>query len=57
MLDAAAIQALGDERIRERLANDAQFVQGSTPAEFGRFLNAQLEAWRPVLSRMEVPLN
>lgn len=56
-LNAAAIQALGDERIRERLTNDAQFVQGSTPAEFGQFLAAQLTAWRPVLSRMEVPLN
>ncbi|MBX9751502.1 MAG: tripartite tricarboxylate transporter substrate binding protein [Roseococcus sp.] len=56
-LNAAAIAALADERIRERLANDAQFVQGSTPAAFGQFLTAQLAAWRPVLSRMEVPLN
>lgn len=56
-LNAAAVAALADERIRDRLTNDAQFVQGSTPAEFGRFLAAQLEAWRPVLSRMEVPLN
>jgi len=56
-LNAAAVQALGDARIRERLTNDAQFVQGSTPAEFGRFLEAQLIAWRPILSRMEVPLN
>ncbi|WPB87203.1 Bug family tripartite tricarboxylate transporter substrate binding protein [Sediminicoccus rosea] len=56
-LNAAAVAALGDERIRDRLTNDAQFVQGSTPAEFSRFLAAQLEAWRPVLSRMEVPLN
>jgi tripartite-type tricarboxylate transporter receptor subunit TctC len=56
-LNAAAVSALGDERIRDRLTNDAQFVQGSTPEEFGRFLAAQLTAWRPVLSRMEVPLN
>lgn len=56
-LNAAAIAALGDERIRDRLTNDAQFVQGSTPEAFSRFLAAQLEAWRPVLSRMEVPLN
>lgn len=56
-LNAAAIGALGDERIRDRLTNEAQFIQGSTPEAFGRFLAAQLEAWRPVLSRMEVPLN
>jgi tripartite-type tricarboxylate transporter receptor subunit TctC len=56
-LNAAALHALADPRIRERVTNDAQFVMGSTPAEFGRFLTAQLEIWRPILSRMEVPLN
>lgn len=56
-LNAAAVQALADARIRERLVNDAQFVMGSTPEEFSRFLAAQLQAWRPILSRMEVPLN
>jgi len=56
-VNAAAVAALGDARIRDRLTNDAQFVFGSTPADFGKFLADQLVAWRPVLSRMEVPLN
>ena len=56
-VNAAAVQALNDPRIRERVTHDAQFVVGSTPAEFAAFLAAQLVAWRPILSRMEVPLN
>ncbi|MDB5414259.1 MAG: tripartite tricarboxylate transporter substrate binding protein [Rubritepida sp.] len=56
-LNASAVQALTDPRIRERLTNDAQYIVGNTPAEFAQFLVAQQEAWRPVLSRMEVPLN
>ncbi len=56
-LNQAAIQALQDVRIRDRLTNEGQFLVGSTPEEFGSFLRAQLEAWRPVLSRLPMQGN
>jgi tripartite-type tricarboxylate transporter receptor subunit TctC len=56
-LNAAAVQSLTDPRIRESIIGDVQNVIGGTPAEFAQFIQAQLAAWRPVLSRMEVPLN
>ncbi|WP_424811709.1 Bug family tripartite tricarboxylate transporter substrate binding protein [Roseococcus sp. YIM B11640] len=56
-LHAAAVQSLTDTRVRERITGEVQNIVGSTPAEFARFLTDQQEAWKPVLSRMEVPLN
>jgi tripartite-type tricarboxylate transporter receptor subunit TctC len=56
-LNAAAVQSLTDPRIRESIIGDVQNVVGGTPGEFAQFLQAQQAAWRPVLSRMEVPLN
>jgi tripartite-type tricarboxylate transporter receptor subunit TctC len=56
-LNAAAVQALQDPLIRERLTNDGQFLQGGTPAQFGAFLRAEAERWRPVLSKLDVPQN
>lgn len=56
-LNAAAVEALGEARIRERLTNDAQFIKGSSPEAFGAFLQEQLRIWRPTLSRLDVPLN
>lgn len=56
-LNEAAVQALQDPAIRERLTNEGQFLQGGTPAQFGEFLRAEAERWRPVLSKLEVPQN
>jgi tripartite-type tricarboxylate transporter receptor subunit TctC len=56
-LNAAAVQALQDPLIRERLTNEGQFLQGGTPAQFGAFLRAEAERWRPVLSKLDVPQN
>ncbi len=56
-LNGAANEALGDARIRERLTNEAQFLQGGTPERFATFLAEEDRRWRPVLSRMEVPGN
>ncbi|WP_421991201.1 Bug family tripartite tricarboxylate transporter substrate binding protein [Roseococcus sp.] len=56
-LNAAAVQSLTDPRIRQSIVGDVQNVIGGTPAEFAQFLQAQQMAWRPVLSRMAVPLN
>jgi len=41
----------------ESIVGDVQDVVGGTPAEFAQFLQAQQAASRPVLARMEVPLN
>ncbi len=56
-LNAAALRALQDRRIRERLTDDGQFVKGGTPEEFAAFLRSEAEQWRPILSRLEVPQN
>ena len=56
-LNAAAVQALQDGRIRERLTNDGQFPVGGSAAEFGRFLASEASRWKPILSRLEVPQN
>ena len=56
-LNAAAVQALQDGRIRERLSNDGQFPAGGSAAEFGRFLASEASRWKPILSRLEVPQN
>ncbi|MCX8134202.1 MAG: tripartite tricarboxylate transporter substrate binding protein [Roseococcus sp.] len=56
-LHAAAVEALGEPRVRERLTNEAQFLKASTPEAFADFLQEQLRLWRPTLSRLEVPLN
>jgi tripartite-type tricarboxylate transporter receptor subunit TctC len=56
-LNAAAVQALQDPLIRERLFNEGQFLEGGTPARFGEFLRAEAERWRPILSKLDVPQN
>ena len=56
-LNEAAVQALQDPTIRERLTNEGQFLQGGTPAQFGEFLRDEAERWRPILSKLEVPQN
>lgn len=56
-LNAAAVQALQDPTIRDRLTNEGQFLQGGTPARFAEFLRAEAERWRPILSKLEVPQN
>ena len=54
-LNAAAVQALEDPLIRERLTNEGQFLEGGTPERFAEFLRAEAERWRPVLGKLEVP--
>lgn len=56
-LNEAAVQALKDPTIRDRLTNEGQFLQGGTPAQFAEFLRAEAERWRPVLSKLDVPQN
>ena len=56
-LNAAAVQALQDTRIRERLTNDAQTVVGGTPEQFAQFLRDQERQWRPILAKLDVPRN
>ncbi len=56
-LHGAAVEALKDTRIRERLERDAQFVIGNTPEEFAQFLRDQEAQWRPILAKMDVRNN
>ena len=55
--NVAANEALQDPRIRERLTNDAQFLAGGSPQDFADFLQRTDRAWRPILSRLDVPRN
>lgn len=54
-LNRAALGALREPELRRRLADDGQFLVGSTPAELGRFMAEQTEKWRPILARLDVP--
>ena len=56
-LHGAAVEALKDQRIRERLTNDAQFIIGNTPEEFAQFLRDQDSQWRPILAKLNVQNN
>lgn len=56
-LNAAANEALQDQRIRERLTTEGQFLAGGTPQDFSEFLRRSDAQWRPILSRLDVPRN
>ncbi|MBR0682273.1 tripartite tricarboxylate transporter substrate binding protein [Roseomonas eburnea] len=56
-VNAAANDALQDARIRERLTTEGQFLAGGTPQDFANFLQRSDQAWRPILSRLDVPRN
>ena len=53
-LNAAAREALAEPRIQARLTDEAQFLKGGSPAEFGAFLAREAERWRPTLSRLSL---
>jgi tripartite-type tricarboxylate transporter receptor subunit TctC len=56
-INAAANEALQDARIRERLVTEGQFLAGGTPQDFTDFLARTDAAWRPILSKLNVPRN
>lgn len=56
-LHDAAVSALKDARIQERLTQDAQFIVGNAPEEFAQFLRDQDRLWRPILSKLDVQNN
>ncbi len=45
-LHAEVTQALTSPELRERLAADGAEAAGTTPADFGKFIRAELEKWR-----------
>jgi tripartite-type tricarboxylate transporter receptor subunit TctC len=47
-LNKALNDALKDEAVREKLTKAGVTVQGSTPAEFGAFMAAELARWNKV---------
>ncbi len=56
-INAAANEAMKDPRIRERLMNEGMFLAGGTPRDFLDFLETSDKAWRPILSKLDVPRN
>ncbi|MCA3423649.1 MAG: tripartite tricarboxylate transporter substrate binding protein [Roseomonas sp.] len=56
-VNAAANEALKDERIRERLITEGQFLAGGSPEDFADFLRLSDTQWRPILSKLNVPRN
>lgn len=56
-LNAAAVAALHEPRVHDRLTGEAQFVVASTPEAFAQFLRDQDRLWRPILSRLDVRNN
>jgi tripartite-type tricarboxylate transporter receptor subunit TctC len=56
-LNAAANEAMRDERTRARLSADGEILAGGTAEEFADFLQRSDERWRPVLRRLDVPRN
>lgn len=56
-VNAAANEALKDDRIRERLVTEGQFLAGGSPEGFAEFLRRSDTQWRPILSRLNVPRN
>ena len=54
-VNAAANEALKDERIRERLITEGQFLAGGSPEDFADFLRLSDTQWRPILSKLNVP--
>ena len=54
-VNTAANEALKDERIRERLITEGQFLAGGSPEDFADFLRLSDTQWRPILSKLNVP--
>ncbi|MCA4918609.1 MAG: tripartite tricarboxylate transporter substrate binding protein [Roseomonas sp.] len=54
-VNAAANEALKDQRIRERLITEGQFLAGGSPEDFSDFLRLSDTQWRPILSKLNVP--
>jgi len=54
-VNAAANEALKDQRIRERLITEGQFLAGGSPEDFADFLRLSDTQWRPILSKLNVP--
>ncbi|MBP0443799.1 tripartite tricarboxylate transporter substrate binding protein [Roseomonas sp. SSH11] len=55
-LNAAAMQALADPEVREKLAQQGTEPLGSTPEEYGRILRAETERWGRVIAESGVRL-
>jgi tripartite-type tricarboxylate transporter receptor subunit TctC len=56
-INAAANEAMKDQRIRDRLVSEGMFLAGGTPQDFADFLRTTDALWRPILSTLDVPRN
>jgi tripartite-type tricarboxylate transporter receptor subunit TctC len=53
-LAAAAAKAITDPATLERLGHDAALAVGNSPAEYGRFIDAERKRWQPVIARAKI---
>jgi tripartite-type tricarboxylate transporter receptor subunit TctC len=53
-LSAAAQAAAAQPGFKERMLAEGQFAEGSSPEALGRFLDAEMARWRPVLQRLDI---
>ena len=56
-LNAAAQHAIATQEFQGRMLAEGQFAEGSTPEGLGRFLDAEMTRWRPVLQRLNIQLD
>jgi len=55
-LSAAFNEALNKPAIKQRLADMGAQTVGSTPAEFGTFIDAEVKKWKPVVERAGISM-
>jgi tripartite-type tricarboxylate transporter receptor subunit TctC len=56
-LSAAASQALQEPALRDRLLAEGQFAVGSSPEECAAFMAREADRWRPLLARLNLPID
>ncbi len=53
-LHAGAVKAIRSKEVSERLSSEAAEIVGSTPREFGDFLNAEINKWAAVIKTAQI---
>lgn len=56
-LNAAVVKALADPAVSKRLTELGLLVEGSSPAEFTRFLDADISSFRTLITEANITLN
>jgi tripartite-type tricarboxylate transporter receptor subunit TctC len=54
-LNEAAVKALKDPKVQERMTGIGAMIVGSTPQAFGEWIREDLERWKKVVTEAKVP--